>query len=412
MIYLNTEFSRLKPIDLQNQSSQLEVFKQQFLNRDQGFCDVLDDELLFNQINDFTKNIPTHFKHFVLLGVGGSSLGFKTLLQAFAHLPKAESFHILDNVDPEKIHRVQSKIELEKTLFLVITKSGKTPETMGQYCYFKNQLLNKKIDQSKHFVFVTDENSLLDKLGQKENIPTFHIPQNVGGRFSVLTAVGLLPAAILGLDIKKIIEGAKVSRTQFLSNNTPQNTPFQIASIQHHYFEKNISQNIFFPYSESLKLMGEWFVQLIAESTGKINKLGENVGITPICSVGARDQHSILQLFTEGPKDKLFCFLKVRNFRQDLQIHIPKDLPFDFLDNCSFGKLLNAELEGTQKSITESGSPHFTIEIDQIDEASLGGLFFLFQGATAFLGEFLEIDAFNQPGVERSKILAKAILSE
>lgn len=419
MISINFKnaFSKIKRDEFKAQSQYLERYWNQFESRNQGFYKILDDERILDQIEDFYKNLDSSFENFVILGIGGSGLAFKSIINAFPSKTN-KKFFVLDNVDPTKIARIEGQLNLKKTLFLVITKSGKTPETISQFFYFRDKILNNKLDQKKHFVFISDSGSFLHKLATKEKINFFEIPSNVGGRFSVLTAVGLLPAKILGLNVQNFIKGAMQVRTRFLSKDFEKNIPFQLAALQALHYEKNIKQNVFFPYSEKLKRVGEWFVQLLAESTGKINKQNKSVGITPICVLGARDQHSILQLFSEGENDKFFIFLKILNFEKNLQIpqitKMPVDLDtdsiFGFLRNRTFGELLNAEFEGTCGALTEKGCPNITIEIPKINEENLGALFFLFESSTAFLGEFLAIDAFNQPGVERSKILTKKIL--
>ncbi len=416
MISLNIEnaFSRISKSDFEAQAQQLETFSAQVKERNQGFSSILDDENILTQIENFHKNLDPKIESFVILGIGGSSLGFDAILQAIPS-PKGKNFFILNNSDPEKIFEIENQIDLAKTLFLVITKSGKTPETMAQFFYFQEKVLNKKLVQSSHFVFVTDSDSFLHQLSKKESIPCFEIPSNVGGRFSVLTAVGLLPSKILGLNIRKFINGAKKVRTQFLSKNFSQNLPFQLASLQFLHQKQQIMQNVLFPYAGNMKGVGEWFIQLISESTGKTNTAGKSVGITPLCAVGAKDQHSILQLFSDGPKDKLFLFLEIESFRQNMHIGTSPCLEltdFAFLKDKTFGELLHAEFEGTQKALTEKDCPNITIKIPQINEESLGALFFLFEASTAFLGEFLNINVFNQPGVERSKILTKEILEK
>ena len=210
-----------------------------------------------------------------------------------------------------------------------------------------------------------------------------------------------------------MLQGAKDVRTHFKSLDFSENIVFQLAALQYLHHEQGITQQVIFPYSEQLKFLGEWFVQLLAESTGKENKQGVSVGVTPLVAVGARDQHSSLQLFSDGPKDKLFLFLKVKNFGVDMKITEENlDNNFKFLENISFGELINAEIDGTKAALIEKDCRLVSLEIDQVNEYNLGAIFFLFQGATAFLAEFLKINAFDQPGVERSKMITRVLLEK
>jgi glucose-6-phosphate isomerase len=280
---------------------------------------------------------------------------------------------------------------------------------MSQYFYFRDKINKKKLDPKKHFVFITDpENGLLREIAKKEKIPSFEVPENVGGRFSVLTPVGLLPAALLGIKIEKMLAGACKMRDQFLSNNPKENLPFQLAKIQYDLAKKGKSINVMIPYSQKLFRLADWYRQLLAESIGKkFNNDGKvvNVGITPVNALGVTDQHSQLQLYNEGPNDKLFIFIEVEKLKPVLKI--PSQL---FNKNVTFNQLLQIEKDATASALTKNSRPNFTIKIDEINEENLGALFMLFEGATAFLGEMFNINTFDQPGVELSKKLTKEAL--
>jgi len=218
-----------------------------------------------------------------------------------------------------------------------------------------------------------------------------------------------------------MLEGAREMRDRFLSDDFDNNLCFQLSALQFMACENGKNSTVLMPYSERLKNFSDWFKQLWAESTGKISASGKNVGCTPISALGVADQHSLLQLFMEGPDDKLFMFLTVTDFDHDFVIPVPhfiggedrwKDVPFHFLEEVSFEKLLKIECRATIDSLTEKKRDNMVIELEKIDAKTMGALVMLFEGAAAFLGEFLEINVFDQPGVERGKELTRKYLVE
>lgn len=389
--------------------------------RQQGFYTMLDDTKLLENITGFSKQAEGKFQHIVILGIGGSALGAMCLQQSLCHLFSHEFFekksphlYVLDNIDPTIIREIEDVLDYEKTLFLVITKSGSTPETLAQYFYFRARCDQKKLSANDHFVFITDpRKGFLREVGQREGIPSFSIPENVGGRFSVLSSVGLLPAALLGFDTKALLKGAQEMRDIFLNKNFEQNILFQFALAQFLLNKKGKTINVLFPYSQKLIRFADWYRQLLAESIGKkYNDKKQEVytGLTPVTALGVTDQHSQSQLYNEGPNDKFFIFLNVQNFGSEIAIPAPKDSPFAYLHNISFQKLFQTGFEGTRASLTRNLRPNITLTIDEINASALGGLFLFFEGATAFLGELYGINTFDQPGVELSKQLTKELL--
>jgi len=384
--------------------------------RNQGFYKCIDDASIPEKILNF-KNNNNNFEDIVVLGIGGSALGPICLEQSLKKDSK-KNLYVLDNIDPDYIASVEQKLNFEKTLFIVITKSGETPETLAQYFYFRKKAEEKDLKISEHFVFVTDPiKGKLRNWAATENIPTFDVPPNVGGRFSVLTNVGLLPASLLDIDIEKLLEGAKEIRDNFLTAENKENFALKLAIIQYELLKAGKTINVIMPYNQRLIRFTDWTKQLIAESVGKrYDNDNKEVftGITPVNALGATDQHSQTQLYNEGPKDKLIIFIENENFTHDLQIPeiYPQDPDLKYLANLKFSKLLNTEKYGTEEAYTESKVPNITIKIDKLDEETLGELFMLFQAATAILGELLNINAFNQPGVERSKVITRELLAK
>ncbi len=326
----------------------------------EGFYNLIDTK----DIEAFAKKNRNKYKYFVVLGIGGSALGTICLQESLGHLFKKNLF-VLDNIDPVLIKELEDIIDYKKTLFVVISKSGTTTETLAQYNYFKKK--------TKNFVFIGNFPK-----------PTFKIPENIGGRFSVLTAVGLLPAALLNFDIKKILQGVKKTK----ANLTP---AYQLAALQHKFYKQGKNIVVLMPYAQKLFRFADWYRQLLAESIGKNSR----TGITPVNALGATDQHSQLQLYSDGPNDKFFIFIEV----ESLKPNIPP-----------FNKLLNIELNATREALTRSHRPCVTIKIPTINEDTLGALFMFFEAEIAFLGEMFKINAFDQPGVELTKKLIKKAL--
>ncbi len=386
---------------------------QKIQDRRQGFYEVINDEKFVKQIEDFYKKTKKKFSDIVLLGIGGSALGAKAIRDALCKT-KTPRLHIVDNIDPDVLEKIEKKISLAKTLFLVISKSGGTVETLSQYFYFREKLKKENLEFKNHCVFVTESRGFLYDTAQQENIETFEVPENVGGRFSVLTNVGLLPASLINIDIKKILKGSQNMRESFLSLEFEKNMPFQLANIIFELNQKGKNKIVLMPYISSLRTFAEWHTQLLAESTGKFDALGANVGLTPIAAQGSTDQHSLLQLLMQGPNDTCTLFIRTEKFKNDALIPLEEinEEKFGFLKKISFGQLINTEQTATADALRESNRPNITITIPKVDEETLGQLFLLFECATAFLGELMNINCFDQPGVERGKILTKEYLSK
>ncbi|RKW22722.1 glucose-6-phosphate isomerase [Candidatus Gracilibacteria bacterium] len=374
-----------------------------------GFVDLSEGKSL-KEIQKFVEKNRYVFENVVVIGIGGSALGTKAVLSAIKgkyynelSLKKRLDFpklYVLDNVDPEEIKDLSEIISIKKTLFIVISKSGSTIETMSAYKFFKQKAIEKELDLRKHFVFIVGENSKFAEEKQKKAFKVFELQENVGGRFSVLSVVGLLPLALAGIDIDKLLVGAKNYKKAFFEDSLISNLALNSALLQYDAY-KNNSKNItvFFPYSSNLKEFGSWYKQLFNESLGK-NGLGPTLTV----SVGSTDQHSDLQLYREGPNDKFVIFLEIESFSKNYKI--------DKESEMRFGDLLNIEKYGTAKSLTEKNIKNYTIKIDRLDEKTLGELIFFFEMQVAFLGELFEINAFDQPGVEFSKKITNEKIKE
>ena len=373
-----------------------------------------------DEIISYVEDIKDKFDAFVVLGIGGSALGPMAVQQAINHPYYNEisrekrggypRFYVADNVDPEKLVYLFETIDITKTMFNVISKSGSTSETMSQFMIIKKMLEEKLGEKaSEHIVCTTDkENGNLIKIAKEEGYKTFIIPAGVGGRFSELTPVGLLPAAFCGINIKELLKGAAVM-DEMCKNDDIYKNPAYMYSILNYLSIKN-GQNIcvMMPYADSLKYISDWYAQLWAESLGKkYDNDGKEVyaGSTPVKALGATDQHSQVQLYAEGPFDKIITFIGVEKFKKSITIpEIYTDIPsLGFLAGVTQDDLIKTEQIATEYALLKAGKPNMTITLPEVNENTLGQLLYLFEVATAFTGELLNINAFDQPGVEEGK---------
>ena len=390
-------------------------------------------ELPYNQedvvahIERTAQRVREQFDAFVVLGIGGSALGPIAVQQALNHLRYNElpaqkrggpRLYVEDNIDPERMASLLDVIDVKKTCFNVITKSGATAETMSQYLII-SELLKREVGQdwAKHIIATTDcEKGNLIKLAKENGFDLFFIPGSVGGRFSELSPVGLLPAAVCGIDIRAMLAGAAAMDERCKTSDVWQNPALLEATLQYIAMqEMDANVQVVMPYADSLKYMADWFCQLWAESLGKnVTRKGMavNVGQTPTKALGVTDQHSQLQLYTEGPYDKVITFLKVGQFRTEFDIsHGCEAFPdVAFLGGKTLNALIDAERRGTEYALYRAGRMSQTITLPQVDAHTIGQLLFFFEMSTAYAGELLDIDAFNQPGVEESKIASYAVL--
>ena len=359
-------------------------------------------------ITKFAKNEQKKWKNIVVLGIGGSSLGTIALKQALQK-NKETNLIVLDNIDPDFFTEKLENLDWKKTLVIVISKSGTTPETMAQFYIIENILKHELKDEfQKHIIAITDsKNGELKNLADAQSYQQFEVPGNVGGRFSVLSSVGLLPAALMGIDIVKLCEGAQQIHEDCFQENLRQN-PAALLAVSAYLMDKKKNKKIHVMCSYSNKLLGftDWYAQLLAESIGK----SLDTGLTPVKALGATDQHSQLQLWNEGPNDKIITFLEIRNFKHNIPIPHFENEALAYLSGKSLNELISAEKSATEMALTSHNRPNQTILIPNLNKNTLGQLFYLFEMQIAILGKLYEINAYNQPGVEDGKKLTKKIM--
>jgi len=373
------------------------------------------DDLLAD-IETTAGDIRQRYDNFVVLGIGGSALGPIAVHQALFADDADINFFVEDNIDPVRLARVFGGLDLGKTMFNVITKSGKTSETMAQLMAAAGMLQEVGLPLDEHIIATTDkQNGNLARIAREEGLKTLVIPDDVGGRFSELTPVGLLPAAVCGYDIRAMLRGA--ADMDAICARRENNPAATYALLHVIGMKKGLSISVMLPYADSLKYMSDWYAQIWAESLGKrTNLAGEEVfcGQTPVKALGATDQHSQIQLYTEGPADKIITFLRVETFSRDLDI--PKAFAYvddiAFLGGRAFSELLDAERSATEYALLRAGRPSITITLSEVDAYSVGALLYFFEMATAYAGEMLDINTFDQPGVEEGKLATFALMGK
>jgi glucose-6-phosphate isomerase len=357
-----------------------------------------------NVIKEFAKTVSQ--KDIVVVGIGGSSLGTFAIHKFLQHKENDKKLHFLESTDPLDLQRRISKINLNDALFIIISKSGTTVETVSILKYL-HTLIN--IDSS-NTICITENDSKLKTFAKSRNLRTFEIPKDVGGRFSVFSTVGLVPLAIMGLDIDELLRGCKEVSDSFFS----QDEYYALLMEKARFLVENKNRfniNVVFSYSLLLEGFNKWYVQLWGESLGKININGTKQALTPIGLVGPIDQHSFLQLIVEGKRDKTVTFIKIEDFKDEMTI---PDLSLegleelDYLNNIKFKDLINKQADATIEAIgTLDDIPCDVITIQSQDEFNIGKLMFSYELLTSIVGKFVQINTYDQPGVETGKIILK-----
>jgi glucose-6-phosphate isomerase len=351
-------------------------------------------------------------KHIAIIGIGGSSLGTFAI---YDFLKRSNNYtkklFFFESTDPIDINSRIELMDLDNTLFIIISKSGTTIETVSIFKYLSQKVT---IDQNNALI-ITEHDSKLNTYAQKNKIKTFEIPKDVGGRFSVFSAVGLVPLAIIGIDIDQLLEGCKDMYKSYFEQREdykPLMTKGRFMAEYKHKF--NI--NVVFSYSAQLEGFNKWYVQLWGESLGKIDNDQTNQGLTPIGLLGPVDQHSFLQLIIEGKRDKTVTFIKVQDFNEEAVI--PKTTlegleDLDYINELKFSDLINHQADATIQAVQElKDIPCDVITINEVNEYNLARLMFSYELLTSIVGIFLYINTYDQPGVEKGKIILKQKLKK
>ncbi|TCK06261.1 glucose-6-phosphate isomerase [Phorcysia thermohydrogeniphila] len=351
---------------------------------------VGEEELL--EIERTAEKLREYFSTLVVVGMGGSSLGSMALHDALCYKAKRELL-FLDNVDPLLISRTLKKLDLGKTLFVFVSKSGRTLETVAILNVVLEKLRNEVPNFEKHLLFIGDLGKSFERLASRVGSPFLPVPEEVGGRFSVFTSVALFPAAFVGYDIRTFIGGAqravkeaevglKLGACKFL-----------------HYLEGRIN-SVLVPYSNYLREFTEWYAQLWGESLGKDGK-----GQTPVKAIGTPSRHSVFQLFMDGPDDKVYQFFLIKRYPEDLVLPRKTEI-LPFLAGKRLSEVMEAEFKGALRALRERGRPLIVFEIPELSEFELGYLFMTYMIATVGMARLMKVNPYGQPAVEIGKKFA------
>jgi len=353
------------------------------------------------EIKTYAKKIQQ--KHIVVLGTGGSSLGARAIYEFL--LPSnnySKDLLFLETVDPLKINQSLKKVDLKNTHFVIISKSGNTIETISLLKYLDSLVAFEQHNAT----IVSEADSQLSQFAKENNIRSFQLDKNIGGRFSVFSVAGLLPLAMVGVDIENLLNGCKRVFNSFFD----QGSYYKPIIRKARFLVENKSRfnvNVIFSYSSSLESFNKWYVQLWAESLGKVNINGTRQALTPVSLVGPVDQHSFLQLIIDGVRDKTITFVKISDLKDDTVIPNNdkfQSLDMNYLDGLRFNDLLNQQADATIKSIEEQKDiPCDVVTISTVDEYNIAKLMFIYQLMVSAIGSFLQINTYNQPGVEGGK---------
>ena len=394
------------------------------------FRDLPYNKGISKRVNTLVKTLQKECNYLVVLGIGGSALGniaLDTALRPFLPDPKDKQsgrpqLFVFDNVDPDQFGSFLDYIkpQLKRTVFNVISKSGRTSETAAQFMIVREMLIDVlgKAGYQKQVVATTDARAgTLRTIADIDKLETLEVPDGVGGRFSVLSAVGLFSAAMCGINLNQLLAGARdmdarVKTTRFLENPAAIN-----AAINYHYYTHGKPISVMMPYSFALKDMADWYRQLWAESLGKkldLDKREVWIGPTPIKALGTTDQHSQVQLYREGPNDKLFTFLQVNNFAKSLKIGSAPDCSpeLGFLAGKKMSTLFNNEKKATEYALMESNRPNLTVIFDKVNAYTVGQFIYLYEVTTSFMGALLDINPYDQPAVELGKEATFALMGK
>ena len=382
------------------------------------------------KVKELIKELTGRCENLVILGIGGSALGniaLQTALNPYMYnldekQRSGPRLFVFDNVDPPQLVSFLDWLgdRLDKTIFNVISKSGLTAETAAQFMIIRQLLLDKLGPDGlrDQIVATTDSrHGTLRKIADDADLRCLEVPDSVGGRFTVLSAVGLFSAAMCGIDIDSLLEGARDMDTRVKCEDFHKNPAAINAAINYHFYNHDKNISVMMPYSYALKDLSDWYRQLWAESLGKVKDLAPNevhIGPTPVKALGTTDQHSQVQLYREGPNDKLFTFLQVSNFEKDIKTGPAPDCAkeLDFLAGKKLSVLLNNEKKATEYALLESKRPCLTVLFDSVNAYTIGQFIYLFEVTTSLVGALFGINPYDQPAVELGKEATFALMDK
>ena len=395
-----------------------------------AFLELPYDTGIIKQIHSLAKPLLDWCWEFVILGLGGSALGAKALHQALCHpqhnmLPVGRKKHhpglwVLDNIDPDYLYGMLDALNMKRVAVNVVSKSGATPGTLAQFLFLYRLLASRlggadKLD-GRIFITTDPNGGPLRELVKEKGFKSLAVPTRVGGRYSILSAVGLFPAHLAGIDVEELLAGARFMDQRLQDTPVAENLAYKLAALYYLFFrEKNRPILVTMPYAVGLTAMAEWFAQLWAESLGKRLDLNGNLletGSTPVRALGVTDQHSQLQLYMEGPHDKLITFWSTGKFQHNLEIprYFEELDGLGYLGGHTLNELFQAEETATAFQLMKAGRPNLTLVLPEVNPFVVGQLIYLLEVATVAAGGLLGVNPLDQPGVEGGKQTASGLL--
>ena len=389
----------------------------QICKKEDAYKKLLQDDKILEEVKELVARLKKGpWENLIVLGIGGSALGniaLQTALNPYMYnlddtQRRGLRLFVFDNIDPPQLYSflkwLESNDGLSKTVFNVISKSGTAAETISQLMIIRSKLNSSALRNQVIVTTVFDGNPL-HKIAEEEDLLNLEIPEHLGGRFSVLSAVGLFSAAMCGIQIDTLLEGARDMDDMISSQDFNQNPAAILAAINHYFYETGKKISVMMPYSYALKDLADWYRQLWAESLGKARDLDGrivHVGPTPVKALGTTDQHSQLQLYLDGPNDKLFTFLQVNNFAEDLKVDsFPSYVPeLGYLDGVFLSELFSVEKKATESALVGEKRPCLTIAFDEVNEYTVGQFIYLYEVTTSLTGALFGINPYGQPAVE------------
>ncbi len=374
-------------------------------------------------IKAIAESLCGKYENILLLGIGGSTLGFRSIIQALkgpfynfkALSHKRPRVFVLDNADPILAKDLGDLLNFKKTALIYISKSGSTPEPAANFIYFY-----KKYKEAggllKDIVIICDPGDTgINRIVKNIGCHMLHIPPDLPGRYTVLSPVGFLPSELIGIDSKDLLDGAALMHDTILHTPLKQNAVFILGTCLSELASKGKSIHVLFNYSNILSEFGLWFVQLWAESLGKEKSITENVinaGTTPLAALGATDQHSLLQLFKEGPNDKVFGFITINNFPSDIILtnEFPTEVEYSYFTGHTMGEQLKIEQISTEMSLVQAKRPCYRLVLPDMSALTLGALFYFMESLVIFIARLWQVNPFDQPGVEEGKNMTYSLM--
>ncbi|KPJ53253.1 glucose-6-phosphate isomerase [candidate division TA06 bacterium DG_24] len=374
-------------------------------------------------VRETAASLREKYRDFILFGIGGSSLGFRAIeqtlkgpfhhRQALAH--DEPRVLVLDNVDPVMAEQVGAFLDPRTTGLIYISKSGSTPESAANFLHFLDRYAKAGGSQEDIVIICAPGDNGINRIAKRLGCHTFHMPPDLPGRYSVLSPVGFLPAELIGIDSRQLLAGARATHQAILDTPAGQNPVLLLGSCLAELAAKGKSIHVLFSYGTSLAQFGLWFVQLWSESLGKKESTAGaivNSGTTPLAALGATDQHSLLQLFKEGPNDKAYGFVTIDAFTADVRIAggFPSEKEYSYFAGHTMGEQLKIEQLATEMSLVRAGRPCYRIVLRDISAHTLGALFYFMEVLVIFIARLWDVNPFDQPGVEEGKQMTYSLM--